>query len=283
MLRRDLLKAIAATGVSSPFLGGSLLGLGRKQDHSQSYELEVDRSIRDNLEKVVNFNNDFSSDVFIGDKRFALLKRVENRLTKVMRYSGYANFSLLSFDDVLKYARWRSSIGEFTEEEKNFFEEIFYENASYYGFLGKKVISNLTSVVNKRDTKKIPYSGHYLYNGEPLKVYHKIKKDMGKDVVLTSGIRSVMKQVHLFLMKVIAVDGNISRASRSLAPPGYSYHGVGDFDVGKRGFGMRNFTADFAHTKEFKRLMELGYLSLRYTERNNFGVRYEPWHIKVIS
>ena len=65
-------------------------------------------------------------------------------------------------------------------------------------------------------------------------------------------------------------------------PPGHSYHAVGDFDVGKKGFGSRNFSEAFAQTDEFKRLIDLGYLDIRYPQKNPFGVRYEPWHIKVV-
>ncbi|HKI73197.1 MAG TPA: D-alanyl-D-alanine carboxypeptidase family protein, partial [Pseudomonadales bacterium] len=80
----------------------------------------------------------------------------------------------------------------------------------------------------------------------------------------------------------IQAKGNLSRASRSLAPPGHSYHGVGDFDVGKVGYGLRNFTSDFARTDEYKSLLELGYVTMRYPQYNLMGVRYEPWHIKVV-
>ena len=88
-------------------------------------------------------------------------------------------------------------------------------------------------------------------------------------------------QLHLFLAKTFQSDGNLSRASRSLAPPGYSFHNAGDFDVGKNGLGEMNFTADFSHTDEFKRLINLGYVDIRYTDSNQLGVRYEPWHIKL--
>ena len=113
-------------------------------------------------------------------------------------------------------------------------------------------------------------------------LYDKLKKDVGDSIVLTSGIRSVVKQTHLFLAKTIQSKGNLSKASRSLAPPGHSYHGIGDFDVGKVGFGRKNFTEAFAKTDEFKRLVDLGYVDIRYHRNNMLGVRYEPWHIKVV-
>ena len=76
--------------------------------------------------------------------------------------------------------------------------------------------------------------------------------------------------------------GNLSLASRSLAPPGHSYHGIGDFDVGNKNLGADNFTARFAETEEYKKLIRLKYVDIRYTRTNQVGVRYEPWHIKVV-
>ncbi len=69
--------------------------------------------------------------------------------------------------------------------------------------------------------------------------------------------------------------------SRSLVPPGYSYHAAGDFDIGVAGAGRRNFTLALARTEEYQKLIELDYVEIRYPRNNPFGVRYEPWHIKV--
>jgi CMP-N-acetylneuraminic acid synthetase len=48
------------------------------------------------------------------------------------------------------------------------------------------------------------------------------------------------------------------------------------------GFGYRNFTSDFAHTEEYRKLMDLGYIRIRYPQGNPYGVRFEPWHVKVV-
>lgn len=29
--------------------------------------------------------------------------------------------------------------------------------------------------------------------------------------------------------------------------------------------------------------MDMGFVAIRYHKNNSFGVRYEPWHIKVIK
>jgi len=204
------------------------------------------------------------------------------RLRRLQRYVGHGNFNVIGWDQSLKLARRRDAIGAFGQNELELIEELFFTNAETLGFYGDKVVTNLTATIAKRDIDKIPGSGHFLFKGPSTNTYNKIRRDLGDSVVLTSGIRSVVKQIYLFMNKAEKVDGNLSLASYSLAPPGHSYHAVGDFDVGKRGFGRRNFSEAFAQTDEFKRLIDLGYLDIRYPQQNPFGVRYEPWHIKVV-
>ena len=204
------------------------------------------------------------------------------RLRRLQNYVGHGNFNIIGWDQSLKYARTRDSIGAFGHKELELIEELFFTNAETLGFYGDKVVTNLSATIPKRDIDKIPWSGHFLFKGASTDTYNRIRRDLGDSVVLTSGIRSVVKQLYLFLNKADQVDGNLSLASYSLAPPGHSYHAVGDFDVGKKGFGSKNFSEAFAQTDEFKRLIDLGYLDIRYPQQNPFGVRYEPWHIKVV-
>ena len=204
------------------------------------------------------------------------------RLRRLQNYVGHGNFNIIGLDQSLKYARTRDSIGAFGHKELELIEELFFTNAESLGFYGDKDVTNLSATIPKRDIDKIPWSGHFLFKGASTDTYNRIRRDLGGSVVLTSGIRSVVKQLYLFLNKADQVDGNLSLASYSLAPPGHSYHAVGDFDVGKKGFGSKNFSEAFAQTDEFKRLIDLGYLDIRYPQQNPFGVRYEPWHIKVV-
>ena len=134
----------------------------------------------------------------------------------------------------------------------------------------------------KKETVKIPLTGHYLFKGESLESYHRLVKDVGPSIILTSGIRSIPKQMDLFFSKIKSCNGNISLASKSIAPPACSYHSIGDFDVGKKGWGYLNFTEKFAHTEEFWKLQKLDYVSTRYTVNNKDGVRFEPWHIEIV-
>lgn len=242
----------------------------------------IDSEIKDQLYAIKNFDQDLEGDIFLPVSAQPVFAQLLARMAKIQQHAGYANFGLMSFDAMLRYARNYSVINAFTADEIQFMEKIFFHDAHDYGFLGKKVISSLTDEVLKKEIIKIPHSGNHLFRGEPLAVYQRLKKDVGDSLILTSGIRSIVKQMYLFLDKTRKSNGNLSRASRSLAPPGHSYHALGDFDVGKRNMGVLNFTAEFAQTNEYKKLIELGYVAIRYGQDNHLGVRYEPWHIKVV-
>lgn len=201
---------------------------------------------------------------------------------RVQSVVGHGNFNVISWDQSLRFARNYDRIGAFTRAELDFIEKLFFIDAGSLRFYGDKVVTQLSTSIAKRDIQKIPATGHYLFRGDAIKTYQKIRQDIGDSIVLTSGIRSIVKQIYLFLNKAVKVDGNLSLASYSLAPPGHSYHAIGDFDVGKKNFGTKNFTREFADTDEFKYLSDLGYFDIRYPQNNPYGVRYEPWHIKVV-
>ncbi|MBF0273665.1 MAG: D-alanyl-D-alanine carboxypeptidase family protein [Nitrospinae bacterium] len=231
--------------------------------------------------KMRNFNKHHKDDIFLAKSKLPLLNTSLKKMYRIQRIVGHSNFYLLNFDEAIAISKNYSKVGTFTKDELDFLAELFYADCSVYGFKGDKPMKSLTTKVHKRSVVKVRGTGNYLYKGMPEKLYKKIKKDIGEEMYLTSGVRSVMKQFLLFLNKVYKSEGNLSLASRSLAPPGYSYHGISDFDVGKVGLGSANFTDKFAQTDLFKKLLELDYVSLRYPKGNNLGVRYEPWHITV--
>jgi hypothetical protein len=220
-------------------------------------------------------------DVYITKNDIQTFYSVYHKLNKIESLIGYANFNIVSFDETIKIAKNYSKIGKFTKKEIDFIEYIFYTPAKKFGFLGEKTVSKLTNTISKKDIIKIPATGHYLFRGEPYLIYTKMKKDVA-NIYLTSGIRNVPKQLKLFLRKIDKSNLNISKASFSIAPPAYSYHSISDFDVGKVGWGWKNFTASFAQTTEFSKIRHLNYVGIRYRLYNQYGVRFEPWHIKVI-
>lgn len=240
-----------------------------------------DEQVAAYLRKIRNFDAIFPSDIYLDPAYESLLLRTAQHLARVESYMGHGNFNLMSFDEMLQAGRNFPRIGAFDSEELNFLEEVFFANPTRYGFFGKKISQEITEAIPRDEVAKIPNSGHFLLKGESLNLYNKLRDDVGEGLILTSGVRSIVKQMHLFLAKTIEANGNLSRASRSLAPPGHSYHGIGDFDIGKIGFGERNFTADFSSTEEYQRIARLGYVDIRYPTDNLFGVRFEPWHIKI--
>lgn len=241
----------------------------------------MDAHIRDYLAKIEHFDEPHPNDLYLDQKRTSLLQSTLDRLSRVQSTVGHGFFALISIDKAIQTAATHPSVGPFTREELDFLEMLFYKDGALYGFLGEKPLYRFTDTIQANDAIKIPGTGNYLFKGHSVEVYKTIRNAIGPDLILTSGIRSVTKQFMLFLNKASQCNGNLSMASRSLAPPGYSYHAVGDFDVGQVGFGKRNFSRSFTETPVFRQLVESGFATLRYTRTNNFGVRFEPWHIKV--
>jgi D-alanyl-D-alanine carboxypeptidase len=284
MQRRGFIKALTAGILLSGVAPFSLVSANQLLPlHQGLAQSSFDSNIKDYLHKMQNFDQSHPGDIYVEKGLLPVLRSCVSRLKRLERMVGHGNFYLLGFDDGLAIARRYSEVGEFTKEEQGFLEMIFYTDSSVYGFIGEKPIENMTSRIHKNDAVKIPSTGNYVYRGISHEIYKKLKNSAGDKLYLTSGIRGVVKQFLLFLDKVETKRGNLSQASRSLAPPGYSYHGVADFDVGQMGYGVLNFTERFTTTEVFKKLEDLEYVNLRYTEGNLKGVRFEPWHIKVFS
>ncbi len=281
LTRRSFLKVITTGMIAAGTPASVLAEIITVKTHKNPDEYE--NYIKDYLHKMKDFNSLHKNDTLLNETQRNLLKSTLNRLKRLQRIVGYGNFHLLGLDDAIKISRNYSKVGNFKRAELNFLEMIFFENATEYGFYGNKPMRNITDQIIKKNVVKIPYTGNYLYKGTPLDTYNKIKKTMGDKVVLTSGIRSIIKQFLLFLNKAYTNDANLSLASRSLAPPGYSFHSIGDFDVGQKDYGYDNFTERFTTSEVFKKLKNLNYINLRYPSGNKLGVRFEPWHIKVYN
>jgi hypothetical protein len=221
-------------------------------------------------------------DIYLSHDDFATLNSLEHRLRKLRSFVGFGNFNFISFDQARYYARNYSAIGRFTTKELALIEKLFYSNPNKFGFYGDKTVDNITNVISSKELFKVPYSGHYIYKGKALDDYNRIINDVGDNLILTSGVRNVVKQLSLYISKIKRVNGNISKASTIIAPPAYSYHSISDFDIGKKGWGYKNFTSQFARTAEFYKMIKLDYINIRYTLNNKDGVRFEPWHVEVI-
>jgi hypothetical protein len=299
MKRRDFLKYSTSTLIVPTIfssLDAKYITVEEQLFPTKTYSVKLNNDLeKEDIKKILD-GNKIEKDALIEDIKEVKIKKdifldknyliefvnVKNKLKLIQRYVGYGNFNILSFDEMLKIARYSNKINEFTQKELEFLESIFYYNPSSHGFYGERVSKKITDRINKKEVNKIPRTGHYLFKGEPQKIYNHLKDDIGSSLILTSGVRSIVKQTKLFLDKIDSVGGNLSIASKSLAPPAYTYHSIADFDVGKKGFGHANFTPRFAFTQEFLKMRKLKYIEMRYTINNKDGVRYEPWHVKVI-
>lgn len=235
-----------------------------------------------NVLKVKNFDTTYSEDVLLEQDRMSTLFSLHKKLKYLQSYVGYANFAILSFSELLRYSKNSRKIEAFTKQELELVDDLFHINAKEYGFLGERINYKLNDRIERNVLTKVAASGQYVYKGTSLDTYKRLKNDIGEELILTSGVRSIAKQLYLFVNKAVQVKGNLSKASRSLAPPGHSYHAIGDFDVGMRGLGELNFTKEFANTSVYEQIRKIKYINIRYHETNSLGVRYEPWHIKVV-
>ena len=278
MRRRDFIKAVSAGVVLGAVDPLSVVSAAQIFPQSRGF---FDGSIKDYIHKMQKFAQPHLGDIILDKDSLPLLHICVSRLKRLQFTVGHGNFHLLSFDDGMAIARNYSKVGKFTKEELDFLEKTFYTDSAKYGFRGNKPINKMTTRIKKSEVVKIPRTGNYLYKGAPQELYENIRKHVGDKLYLTSGIRGVMKQFLLFFNKADKNKGNLSLASRSLAPPGYSFHGISDFDVGQVGYGALNFTESFTSTEVFKKLDALEYVSIRYPKDNLKGVRFEPWHIEV--
>lgn len=279
MERRSFLKATISCLIACSFSTEAVADVLRRTIGSPLPHADSDLSVY--LQKMKYFKRPHPDDRYLDPEKYAILTSTVDRLKRLQRTVGYGNFHLIGFDDAITMGRSYVRVGQFTKDELNFLEWLFYQDAARYGFMGEKPLARITDAIKVQRVVKVEGAGNYLYKGKPLKLYNKMKKDIGESLVLTSGVRSIVKQTTLFLNKTEKSCGNLSLASRSLAPPGFSYHGVGDFDVGQVGFGVANFTERFATTDVFKRIQDLGYAKLRYYPGNLLGVQFEPWHVRV--
>ncbi|MDH5182577.1 MAG: M15 family metallopeptidase [Gammaproteobacteria bacterium] len=280
MNRRGFLSLVSVSALASYGLFEHYTTDDNSGDISNAAVDSLNESL--STQKVKNFDSTFSDDVLLEPNRMSTLLSLHNKLKYLQSYVGYANFSILGVSDLIRYSNNSSKIETFTLQELELVDDLFNVNAKEYGFLGERVNYKLNERIERKILTKVAATGQYVYKGHSLDTYKRLKSDVGEELILTSGVRSIAKQLYLFVNKAVEVQGNLSKASRSLAPPGHSYHAIGDFDVGMRGLGELNFTNEFANTPVYEQIRTIEYINIRYHETNTFGVRYEPWHIKVV-
>lgn len=210
------------------------------------------------------------------------LSSLAERLHRLRSLVGFARFNLIGLDEGLTLARNYPRVGEFSAAELKLLDEFFAADPVHWGFHGSRVTSDISREIPQNEVVKIRGSGHYLYRGEAQSLFKRLRRDIGTQLHLASGVRNVLKQAQLFCDKLIACEGDFRQTTRWVAPPGHSFHAAGDFDLGLPELGSGNLTEAFADTDAFHKLSRLNYAELRYPRENPYGVAFEPWHIRVV-
>ena len=199
------------------------------------------------------------------------------RLESVQRVIGQGRFNLVSFADVRAAAK-RTPQGALTAVEESTCSELFHLDARRIGFLGARVVRDMNYALPQAQLVRVEGGQHLFPAANAL--FDRARLAVGPQLIVTSGARGVAKQMLVFLRSALRA-GIIARHVHTVAPPGYSYHAVGDMDVGDRALGGANFTEAFANSSTYRKLIALPYVRLRYPRNNALGVSFEPWHLQV--
>ena len=294
--RRDLLKTVPLGGLALLLDGPGALRCARQviatatppQTDTESIDPIADegahhRSEHDPLNKTRDFDRTYADDYLLAESRLELLAATADKLERAVRVIGPWAFQprLLRRPAALR-PPLRRDRRLLAEPRLQFLDEIFYTDAELYGFHGQQGPGRAD----------LPGSTSAMSSGSPRPVTtccgenrsrgtRGSARTWGRNVFLTSGVRGVVKQYQLFLSKAVTTGGNLSQASRSLAPPGYSYHAIGDFDVGRVGFGSEEL---------HRRLRRDGGVPQAHRPRLRGHPLHrdqplwrapEPWHIKI--
>lgn len=204
------------------------------------------------------------------------LRPLAMRLGQAQSSIGHGRFNLASFDDV------RAALGKhapLSSREENEFAALFALDARRIGFLGPRVVQQLSAALPLDQLQAVPPTGQHVFPAA-FELFMRARKVVGEQLIVTSGARGVPKQMLVFINSALH-GGMIARPVHSVAPPGYSYHAVGDIDVGDRRLGGVNFTEAFANSPTYKTLAALAYIHFRYPRHNPYGVQFEPWHLQI--
>ncbi|WP_416884739.1 hypothetical protein, partial [Marinospirillum sp.] len=168
-------------------------------EHQQAAQRAVAAGQSPEQARVRYFESVFDDDYFLPQEKMQVMRSTYQRLDRVQSIVGHGNFNLLSFDEALLYARNYSEIGAFAQAEIDFLDELYHTDARLYGFYGDRVLDTVTARIPRNEVQRIPGTGHFLFRGQSSHFYDRLLNEVGDDLVLTSGVRSMVKQMHLFL------------------------------------------------------------------------------------
>ena len=167
--------ALSVSAVADARLEGPC---GSSQNLRSGYQLAAKwRYSQEYFQKLNRFNKPHPCDIHLSRSDRALVHSVVGRLRRLQVVVGHGNFQILSSDDALHLARRYSQVERFPQNEIDFLERTFYEEATRYGFYGEKVLPRLSDSIRKRDVVKI--GGNNLLKGAAAREYRKIQYVIG--------------------------------------------------------------------------------------------------------
>ena len=212
--RRQLIKTTGILFISSLF---PISTYAQRPNQESLY-----RKIVSDLNITMDPDKNHPKDVWATPEQSILIHSCYDKLTKIRRFVGFANFNYIDFGSVIYFAKQERKTGRFfgrtpertmpfTRKEIEFMQNIFELDARVYGFYGKKATFDINQKINEKEI--VNMIGHYLTKGPALDKYNMINGSIGKKLLddygnkiilrVTSGIRNVAKQMRLFYRKAI--------------------------------------------------------------------------------
>jgi len=255
----------------------------RLQDFLAAFELKsgTETADRDYFDRMVAADDVFENDQFLNPLELELAREVVERLRDVEAFVGHGRFTTLNFEAVFKHSAGLAS-RRLTVADIRFLRDIFNRSSESLGFNGPRISNQFLAGHAQEALIFYPKYGEYLLSGDAIEQFERLEAEFGSSVMLTSGYRGHPKQMLLYLEKVVEAQGNLSLASRNRAPAGYSFHFIGDFDVGDVALGEQSFSRRFLKTSIYQSMVRAGWVKWRYPSHNLLGVRFEPWHIASV-
>ncbi|HID98410.1 MAG TPA: hypothetical protein EYP57_09545, partial [Thermodesulfobacteriaceae bacterium] len=171
-------------------------------------------------------------DVWATPSQTLMIYSCLDKLNRVQRLTGFGKFNYICMKKTLLLAWQRRKTGRFkgsepettipfTTKEKDFMRSFFGLDAANYGFYGKRVVCDMEYSIRPDELQYM--GGHYIRKGPAMDRFRKIKDQVERhpalvnlisdpvknslDMVITSGIRNIPKQMRLFFNKAVKLQG----------------------------------------------------------------------------
>ena len=123
----DLTNAIQYMASAPPNSNEFLKSFQRRKPRAESSQ----SNLQNYIAKMKDFEQTHEEDIFLNTEQYRLLLSTFKRLDRVQNLVGHGNFNVISFDEMVRFSRRYSSVGQFKGSELAFLEEIFFDDADH--------------------------------------------------------------------------------------------------------------------------------------------------------